>query len=48
MAKKKAAKDPPPKCHHFNFKTKKQYLNAGDIRELIKKGDPRYREWPQP
>ena len=46
MAKKKAAKDPPLECHHFNFKTKKQYLTANDKRESINKGDPRYWEWP--
>ena len=46
MGKKKTVKDPPPECHHFDYRKRKQYLIVEGQRKLIKKGDPQYREWP--
>jgi len=46
MARKKPAKK-QPECHHFDFKTKKQYIIVNGKRSLIKKSDPRFRDWPK-
>lgn len=46
MAKKNTSKDPPPDCHHFDYRKKRKYLIVDVEKEVLKKSDPRYRQWP--